>query len=224
MLFLVMATSNLRPWESLEQWSATAFLVGGVLLGGVAGFKGLEAFAGTTVGRHALVDVGYEGLAMLVPVFGLLGLYPRLRDSAPQLSVAGVLAAVVSAGGIIALEVWLFGTTLEMGRFPAIPADAPVWTALALVVVFLTLALSFLLFGVTSLWTTALSRPVSLLLVIPAVMWFGLLGNVFVRAIANLDFFVYVVNGVSLLAIGYLLRIEGMPTDREEPAPDTIAR
>lgn len=209
------------PWDSPEQWNGPTFLLAGVLMLGIAVYKGLGAFTSVTV--PGVVDVGYGGLALLSAVFALLGLYPRLRESAPRLSVAGVLAVIVAAGGILAVEVWLIGATLKTGRFPAIPADAPAWTVAALVAVFFTLALGFLLFWVASLRTTALSRPVSLLLVVPAVMWFSLLGNVFVRAIANLDFYVYLVISVTLLTVGYLLRAGDHATDHVSAVNDSTA-
>lgn len=206
-------------WDRLEQQNATAFLIAGALLAGVAVYKGIGAFTSTSVPMEVAIIVG--GLALIAPVVGLLGLYPRLREVAPRLSVIGIVSAVVAAGIVFAVLVWFFGTTLQLGRFP-VWTEAPVWTAAALAVVFLTLSLGFLLFGVASLWTTALSRPVSLLLVVPAVMWLGLLANVFVRAIANFDFFVYVVISAAVLAIGYRLRTEPTGTGRAEPAPTEV--
>lgn len=208
--------TNTTRGDALEQWRATAFLIAGVLLAGVAVYKGVGAFTSWSVTME--VDLIVGGLALIAPVVGLLGLYPRLREAAPRVSLIGIVSAVVSAGVVLAVLVWFFATTLQLGRFP-VWNEAPVWTAAALAVVFLTLSLGFLLLGVASLRTTALSRPVSLLLVVPAVMWLGLLANVFVRAIANLDFYVYVVNAAVVLAIGYFLRTETEPTDRAEPAP-----
>lgn len=208
--------TNTTRGDALEQWRATAFLIAGVLLAGVAVYKGIGAFTSWSVTME--VDLIVGGLALIAPVVGLLGLYPRLREAAPRVSLIGIVSAVVSAGVVLAVLVWFFATTLQLGRFP-VWNEAPVWTAAALAVVFLTLSLGFLLLGVASLRTTALSRPVSLLLVVPAVMWLGLLANVFVRAIANLDFYVYVVNAAVVLAIGYFLRTETEPTDRAEPAP-----
>lgn len=208
--------TNTTRGDALEQWRAAAFLIAGVLLAGVAVYKGVGAFTSWSVTME--VDLIVGGLALIAPVVGLLGLYPRLREAAPRVSLIGIVSAVVSAGVVLAVLVWFFATTLQLGRFP-VWNEAPVWTAAALAVVFLTLSLGFLLLGVASLRTTALSRPVSLLLVVPAVMWLGLLANVFVRAIANLDFYVYVVNAAVVLAIGYFLRTETEPTDRAEPAP-----
>lgn len=211
--------TNTTRGDAPEQWRAAAFLIAGVLLAGVAVYKGVGAFTSWSVTME--VDLIVGGLALIAPVIGLLGLYPRLREAAPRISLIGIVSAVVSAGIVLAVLVWFFATTLQLGRFP-VWNEAPVWTAAALAVVFLTLSLGFLLLGVASLRTTALSRPVSLLLVVPAVMWLGLLANVFVRAIANLDFYVYVVNAAAVLAIGYFLRTETEPTDHPEPAPGEV--
>lgn len=211
--------TNTTRGDALEQWRAAAFLIAGVLLAGVAVYKGVGAFTSWSVTME--VDLIVGGLALIAPVVGLLGLYPRLREAAPRVSLIGIVSAVVSAGVVLAVLVWFFGTTLQLGRFP-VWTEAPIWTAAALAIVFLTLALGFLLFGVASLRTLVFSRPVSLLLLVPAIMWLGLLVNVFVRAIANLDFFVYVVNAATVLAIGYLLRAADVPTDRAEPAATEV--
>lgn len=71
------------------------------------------------------------------------------------------------------------------------------WTVAAITVNLDILSLGFRLFGVAALRTAALSRPMDLLLIVPAVMWLGLLGYMAVRATPDLDFFVYVVSGVT---------------------------
>lgn len=217
-----MPTTGTQSWESLEQWSPTAFLVAGMLLLGYAVLKALSAFAGVTA--PSAFDVAYGTLGLLVPAFGLLGLHPRLRDAAPRVSLAGVCATIVSAICSAAILLWVVGATLQMEGYPAIPEDAPTWTVAALLLVFLTLALGFLLFSVASLRTAVLSRTVGVLLLVPTVVWIGLIfGNVVAPSGDYLGVLAYTPISIALLGIGYLLRGEPSPTDRAGPASDTTA-
>lgn len=218
-----MAIVNNSGWESVEQQSQMAFLVAGVLLLGYAILQGLNTFGG--VDFPSAVLVVYGGIALLVPVVALLGLYPRLRNHTPRLALAGVVTTVLSGLLTLALLLQVAILTFQMGRLPEIPADAPAWTGAALLLGFLLLAVSFLLFGIASLRTSTVSRTVALLLLVPAAGWFGLLlGNVILSPGRYLAVVAYTPISIAVLAIGYLLRIEGGSTDRTEPAPDTTAR
>ena len=217
-----MPTTGTQSWKSVEQWSPRVFLVAGVLLLGYAMLKTVSAFAGITA--PSAFDVAYGTLGLLVAAFGLLGLYPRLRDIASRVSLAGVCATIVSAICSAAIVLWVVGATLQMEGYPAIPEDAPAWTVAALVVVFLTLALGFFLFSVASLRTAVLSRTVGFLLLVPTVAWVGLIvGNVVAPSGDYLGVLTYTPISITLLSIGYLLRGEPSPTDRAGPASDTVA-
>ncbi len=214
-----MPISTTHWWEGLEKRNAEVFLVAGVLLLSYAVLEGLSAFAG--VRPHSAVKTGYGGIVLLVPVFGLLGLYPRLRDHTPRLSRAGVGTTILSGLLILILLVWLLGMTLRMQSLPAIPADAPAWTAAALLVGFLLLAVSFLMFGLASLRTTVVSRRIALLLLVPAAGWFGLMGaNVVLPSGDYLGFLAYTPISVAVLAVGYLLQDQDARPGHEEPAPE----
>lgn len=206
------------PWDGLEKWNSQAFLLAGVLLAGVALYKGVGDLTSWSVTME--VDLVVGGLALMAPVLGLLGLYPRLRAAAPRASLLGIVSASLSTGVVLTILGWFVATTLQLGRFP-VWDEAPAWAAAALAAVFVTLALGFLLFGVVGLRTSALPRRVSLLLIVPAVMWLGLLANVALRAIPNFDFFVYVVNFMAVLTIGFVLRNGRELTDRAEPTRET---
>lgn len=208
-------------WESLEQWSPTAFLVAGGLWLVYAGLSAIELV--TEVVTPSALDVAVSGLALFIPVFGLLGVYPRLRDHAPRLSVAGAVLIVISGVSTLTLLVWLFGTTLLTPGVPAIPADAPGWTVAAFFVSLIPIALGFLLFGVAGLRTGALTKTVALLLMVPFAMWVVLLaGNAVDGNVIGV--IVYVPISLAALSIGYLLRTESTPTEYTEPAPETTAR
>lgn len=214
-----MVTSSRVPWSVLEEWNAQVFVLIGVLLAGVALYKGVDAFTGWTV--SAAIDTGYGGIALVAPLIGLLSLYPRVRDGAPRLSATGIVSAGVASVLVLAVWAWFFGTALQLGRFPTFE-EFPVWGAAALALVFITLSVGFLSFGVVGLRSNSLPRSVGLLLVVPAVMWIGLLVNVAVRAIPELDFYVYVVNAVAVLTVGYLLRTTDQPSSRVDTVNDSV--
>lgn len=214
-----MASRTGSRWDALEQWSPAVFLVAGVLLLSYAVIEGLSAFAG--VRPHSALKTGYGGIVLLVPVVGLLGLYSRVRDHTPRLALVGVMTTILSGLLTTVLMLWLIGMTLQMGELPEIPADAPAWTAAALLLGFLLLALAFLIFGLASLRTPAVSRSVALLLLVPAAGWFGLMvANVVLPSGDYLGFAAYTPISVAVLAIGYLLRTETAPAGRAPSAAD----
>lgn len=155
------------PWDRLEAWNGQLFLLAGVLLAGVALYKGIGAFTGMAV--PSAVDTLYRGLGLLAPVIALLGLYPALHETVPRLSKAGILSAVASAGFVLIMWGWFIGTTLQLGRFPRIPEEAPLWAALALVLNFLTISIGFILIGASTTRAEAVPKPGNLLLFVPGV-------------------------------------------------------
>lgn len=192
-------------WDALERWSPTAFLIAGVFWLVYAGLSGIEVVA--DVITPSALDVAVSGLALLIAAISLLGLYPRLRDHMPRISLVGIVCIAVSAVSTLALLVWLFGTTLLTAGVPAIPEDAPGWTVAAFFLALLPLLMGFLLFGVAALRTAALSRFVGLLLIVPAVMWVGLLaGNAIGIGGNAIGVLVYVPIAVAALAIAARLR------------------
>lgn len=191
------------PWQRLQAWNGQLFLLAGVLLAGVALYKGIGAF--TAVNVPSAVDTLYGGLGLLAPVVALFGIYPPLREKVPRLATAGVVAAAVSASFVLLVWTWFLGTAVRLGRFPRIPEEAPLWAALALVGNFLTLATGFLLIGLGSRRAVALPRRTGLLLLVPGLLWLALLVNIPLGVVAELDVYVYVVNAIAVFAVGYLL-------------------
>lgn len=216
-----MGVGNMGVWTTLKRQNKTVLMIAGVWLLGYAISKAIYTF--TDVTAVGAFDVSFGGLGLLVTVVGLVGLYPRLRDEAPRLSFAGLVTAVVAAVGNIALLGWLALATLTRAGYPAIPEESPAWTVVALIVVFVTMALGFLLFGAASLRTDIFSRPVGWLLVVPGLGWAGLIvGNLALPSGQYLGL-VYVPICLALLGIGYSLDSEGMAVGRSEPAPDSTA-
>lgn len=208
------------PWDVLEKWNAQVFVLIGALLAGVALYKGADAFTAWTV--SSAIDTGYGGLALVAPFFGLLGLYRGIRDAAPRLTATGVVSGGVASLLVLAVWTWFFGTALQLGRFPSFE-EFPVWGAAALALIFITLSVGFLSFGVVGFRSNSLPPLVGLLLVVPAVMWIGLLVNVVVGVIPELDFYVYVVNSLTVLTVGYLLWSAEQPPSQVDKVSDSTA-
>lgn len=214
-----MGITNKIPWDSLESWTPSAFFVGGIVLLGYAALKSALLLTGGVVPDVVQTTIGHFGL--LIPTLALLGLYPRLRDAAPRLSLAGVASSAVSGALNVILLVVLLQITLTMEGYPAIPEDTPLWGTLVLFLGLLTIMLGFFLMGIATLRTDVVSRSVSYLLLVPAVMWAAL----FVMHATGVDgtvigVVVYTPIGVSLLTIGYHLRRTPAPIDRGQPSTD----
>lgn len=207
----------------LEKWSAVGFLAAGALLFGYAVLRGIELVTETTF--NTAIMTGYAEVALLPLIVGLIGLYPRLNDSAPRLSLAGLTAALSAGIGLVVLTGWLLGAILTMEGLPAIPEDAPAWTTAVFFLVFLTLIAGFLLFSVASLRTGIFSRTVGLLLVVPPLLWIGfLVGSVVAPAGHALTVLVYTPMAVALAAIWHHLRTERVSRARTEPMADSPTR
>lgn len=198
-------------WESLDQQSATAFLFAGMLLLVFAALRGLRNFTETS--PSPLVEIVTGGLGLLALILGFVCLYPRVRDSAPRLSVVAVGMVMLSAVGVV------LGWTVASVVSGTLSAQPPIWVAAALPLALVLNTIGFFLFGVISLRTDVLSRMVGFLLLVPPVMWIFLIVAGTTTDLAAPDFYTYLVISPALLALGYRLRTEPTPTDRAEPAP-----
>lgn len=210
-----MSDTTSIPENTPESWTPAAFLVAGVMAFSYAVLKGLKAYAGLEV--ITVFDVLWGGFVLLVPAIALLGLAPRLRETAPRLSVAARLASLIAGIGIAAIQLQLIITTLTMEGYPEIPGDGPAWPVFVLLLVFITLALAFLSSGIAAWRSDAVPRTVARLLVIPFFGWGGLIvANVVLPSGDYLGMYAYAPIGVALVAIGYLLRTERVTTDPAE--------
>lgn len=205
-----MLSTYTERLERFDAWCGIVMLVAGVALAGVAVYKAVFVF--TSVEVSTIVDIGYGGLALLLTGVALLGLYPRVRDGAPKTATAAAVSSGLSICFVLVVWGWLIGTTLQLGRVPVIPEEAPVWTAVALLGNFITLSAGFILLAVASRQTAALPRSASGLLLVPALMWLGLIANIAVSLIPNMSILVYVVNAIAVVGIGYIIRGRGQGT------------
>lgn len=191
---------------------------------GYAVTKAIYTF--TPVTPIGAFDVSFGGIGILVTTVGLLGLYPRVRDHAPRLSLAGVVVTVVGVVTVLAVLGWLGGTTLVKAGYPAIPEEAPAWTLVAFFTAFFTIAVGFLLLGVASLRSNDLSPTIGYLLVVPGLGWIGLFVANLIPLIPPgqyLGLIAYVPISLAMLAIGYLLPNELAPAEPPELTPDSPA-
>jgi hypothetical protein len=214
-----MSSTRTEQLERFDAWGGIVMLVAGVALAGVAVYKTVFAF--TSVEVSTIVDIGYGGLALVLTGVALLGLYPRVRDVSPKTAAIATVSSGLSVSFVIAVWGWLFGTTLQLGRVPVIPEEAPVWTVLALLGNFITLSAGFILFAVASRRTAAIPRSASRLLILPAFMWLGLIANIAINLIPNMSILVYVVNGITVGAIGYIIRGQENRTSSQVHATET---
>jgi hypothetical protein len=205
------------PWGSLEKGAAPAFIIAGV-----AFLVGLVLTVQDAVSVLNTLSAFLAAGALLTTFVGLLGMYPRLDDSAPRLALVGVLAAAVALVSVTTLLAYVVGSALLLGTpMQGEIGIAPVLFLLGLV----TAGLSFLTFGVASVRTRVPSRTVGMLLLIPAVAWPGYMAvdRLLPGDIRFLPLVVFAVVALVLLAIGYLLRTGTAPVDRRERESEPTA-
>lgn len=195
-----MTLVSTRQWESLENWGPIGFFVAGILLLFGLALLWFDIFQGVSA---ALAFIG-----VICVFIGLFGMYPRMNDTAPNLALAGLVAVTIA---LISIGV---GIPLRVGIGPD-PGPLP-W-----MVGIVSGGVSFLLYGVASVWTRTPSLEVGLLLLVPAVAWPGyfaveqLLG----RQIGWLPLAAFAIVAVAMLATGYLLHVGYAPPDRAKSSP-----
>lgn len=206
------AGSSTGRWKSLEQRSAPAFLVAGVLF--------LIAAANNSI---PFFDEGYDPavispplllIGLLVAFIGAAGLYPKLREQASRLARLGLAVIVLSTVGVIVLFVW---GVANLGGMAPEPAPSVALGTLALMII------AFALVGVTVLRTDAYPRRVGILLIteavalisvfaVPALLYQGEAPQWFAPAIEAIQ-------ALLLLGVGDTLRRD-IQHERRESAAD----
>lgn len=204
-------TRATAQWGALEEWSSTAFLVGGILWLIDTGLLGLELFIGVSIlGTPGMVNPLLYLSGLVAAIVGLLGFYPALASWMPRL--ARVSAGLVSIAGIAILVLLMWFVTSDFLNQP----DPPV---VLLLLSLLVVVLGFILFGFASIRTNVPSRTVGLLvLAIPAILFVLIVGTAVSGGDAP-DWASPAIGGVMsvlLLAIGYQLRSESATPDREK--------
>ena len=157
-----MTTTANQALESLEQRSASAFLVTGVLiLASLVVPVGLKPF----IDWSWVSGIVLIALAVVSVAVGLFGLYPQVNDWTPKLALAGVVAATVAgvaALGLIALAGIAVGNKFDLGLAVVDPMRVFALVGLLMAGGF---SLGLLLFGVAIWRTEGTARTIGGLLV-----------------------------------------------------------
>lgn len=210
-----MMDGSTIPWEWLERWSPRLYLIAGAVLVGYAALNGVEAFTATTF-EQKIFEAGY-----VAGFLGLLGLYPSLAERSPWLARIGAVTAVL---GLVAFSVFTVGNLAELVGLTS--GDPPGWLVFT-VMAAVGFVVGYLAVGSAVLRSGAYSRPVGLLLLLPAVIIVLMLASI-VTGLASPEsvFVVSAGQAMTHLAIGTTLRDETESAEREEAesAPNATAR
>jgi len=215
-----MTTHGRSPWASLETWSATAFLVGGLLWFLDTTLLGIELFGGVSIlGTPGPVNPILYISGTIAASVGLLGFYPELVERTPWTArVSGAIVAIAGAA-ISLLLIWFISVTILNQPDPPFAL---------LILSILGIALGFVLFGIAGVRTGVPSRTVGFLLlavVATIITWIALSLVVFGGSPPRWTSpLVGVVMSVLLLTIGYTLRAERSATRSENPSRDSAMR
>jgi hypothetical protein len=202
---------NNSALDPLERWSPTLFLVSGVILVGFAASLAAIGLMDMSLPRNVFAGAGFT-LAFL----GLLGLYPGLADWSPRLARAGAVFAVLGALG--------FAVTFVLGVAEAGGITPPAWVEPIQLLNIIGLVLGFFVFGVGTLRTDMYTRHLGVLLLVPAVVFAVNLVRVGVLGAWTpswAPFLLGSLQALTMLAIGYSLRVESTATERAEGPVDT---
>lgn len=201
-----MPRSESTVWGSLEQWSATAFLVAGVMFVASAAVTVFDIAVGAEQLRLQLgqATVGAGWIAGLV---GLLGLYSGLVKTNRWLARAGAFFTAIGLVGYLIMTVGVLAIFAGVPEASLEPAE-PVFLPLML----LGSVLTFPLFGVAILRSADYPQIVGLLLVAQTVVF---VVNALTPTPAT--FVLVVLIGLILinLGVGYLLRTRRARGGRE---------
>lgn len=182
---------------SLERWSSTLLLVAGGLIVGHAAIRGIEAFTEMPVPADVFAPAGY-----LVALLGLFGLYPSLVEEEPTFARAAAVVAAVPFAGWIVISTWSLGELAGV-----LPDQAVALPGAFFVVHLVTVVLTYVLFGVSSLRADAQDGTIGLLLLAPALLFVGMVvGDALVGYAAVGAFAVGTGQALVHLAIGSALQ------------------
>jgi hypothetical protein len=203
---------SIPPWNVLELWSSTLFLVAGGLMVVHTGVHVLIAFTNTNYPLHHEMPFGVAG--HVLAFVALFGLYPQLVTGSPKLARASAGLAVLGTAS------WFGVGTLTLSE--SIGVALPPWLGLFAPLAILTFVLGYLAFGVAGLRTDVVTRTTALAILTPVVVMVYNM-TVALTTGGTQEGQIVVAGGFALthLAIGAALRSERFPTGGPEPAVGT---
>jgi hypothetical protein len=161
-----------------------------------------------------LLGQAFVGVAWTAALLGLLGVYPRLADRSRWLSRAGAVFAGIGVVvfATMAVTVLLYYAGIPAGEYGNVGQ-------FFIPGVLVGSVLGFVSFSFASLRTGVHSRTFGILLLVPAVL---VVTNI-LRFVAGLEsttitLGIVIADASAMLAIGYLLRNEGVAVERAKPS------
>lgn len=211
-------TAHNGIWKLLDQWSGTAFVVGGLLMVVDAVFVAANILTGSE--SFLLLGQSFVGGAWTIALIGLLGLYPGLADRSRWLSRAGALFTVI---GVVVFATMAAASLAYYAGLP--PGEYSNIGMYFIPGVLIGSVLGFVTFSIASLRTDTHSWTVGILLLIPPIL---VLTNI-LRFIAGnesvlLTFAIVVADALTMLSIGYVLQSRSPATEPPKPTADSAAR
>ena len=206
---------------TLEQWSSTAFFLGGGLLLASPAHIVLELFMDIPLPSWLVALFILPGL--MATLVGLLGLYPLLVDRAPILALAGGVVAGITGTILAVIFGWIIGGAFLSAVLGVVVGTPP---AVLFMLLALTMTLGFVLFGVATLRSSSLTRSFGLLLLSFAAPWFVVLATTLVYGSSFPDWLTLAIYGpipFIMMATAYTLRMKSVATGREDVSADTAA-
>lgn len=206
-------TDSTVPWNSLERWRSTAFLVAGSLVLGFVASNAVEAF--TAVQPPTWVNTLFVSPALVVAAVGLLGFYPLLADRVPRLALASTVVVTVAGTAATVLFVVTTANALVAGlQLPFLPVY---------LLTLLTTILGFVLVGGASLWTGTPSRRIGLLLLGPPAVNVTMIVTAPMNPPRWSTFLISALWAGAILTIGFALRTEDAMAEHTKASADAPA-
>lgn len=204
-------TESESMFAPLERWSPVLFLVAGLMMVVFATNTALRTYVGTS---YPIVQEIVAPAGFLIGVVGLLGLYPGLVDRTPRLARVALAVAVVAAANWGVIVIKNVGTNL--GVLPELGA----LTMATGVIAFVTMLLSYGLFGIGGSRADVYQQAVRGLLVFESINFLVLIVTVF--ASLAIPFVAFEIGHLVVhLGIGFTLWTKGVPSDYAEMTADS---
>lgn len=208
-----MVTNSTGQFGSLENRTATLFLVAGVLFVFAAVNNSLVFFTDgydpSTVSSLLLL------VGLVAALLGLVGMYSPLRERTPQLAQSGLGSILLAVMAVIIRLLW------ALGNVAGLVSD---FAAVIVLVVLVLIILGFVLFGMSVLRATTYPQLVGVLLLAVAVaLALAFVFHAMPEGELPMAFGVGIEGILALLflGIGYSIRQARIGVDRRELAPDT---